>query len=53
MLSHSSVLQIGDIVEVIQQNESGWWKGRLVNNEEEERVGLFPYNFVEPERYVP
>lgn len=31
----------GDKIEVLQQDSSGWWKGRLRGKE-----GLFPANFV-------
>ncbi|OMJ77605.1 hypothetical protein SteCoe_22774 [Stentor coeruleus] len=31
----------GDIIEILEKNESGWWIGR-VNN----KIGTFPFNFV-------
>ncbi|CAG9323046.1 unnamed protein product [Blepharisma stoltei] len=32
----------GDIIEVLQKTESGWWTGKLGS-----QVGSFPYNFVQ------
>jgi len=34
----------GDSIALLEENESGWWRGRLQNNGKE---GLFPSNFVE------
>lgn len=34
----------GDMIELIEVDESGWWKGRLVNDGS---VGVFPSNYVE------
>jgi len=34
----------GDLIDLLEENESGWWRGRLQNNGKE---GLFPSNFVE------
>lgn len=31
----------GDMVEVLEKSDSGWWKGRCHGKE-----GLFPYNYV-------
>lgn len=54
----------GDVIEVLQQNSSGWWKGRVPlqstsaheiykdgasNSKISYRIGVFPYNFVELE----
>ena len=36
-------LKLGDIVEFIEEEEVGWFKGRLNS-----KVGVFPSNFVEP-----
>jgi len=33
----------GDIIVLLEENDSGWWRGRLANGAE----GLFPSNFVE------
>jgi len=33
----------GEVITLLEANESGWWKGRLANGSE----GLFPSNFVE------
>lgn len=33
----------GDIIILLEENDSGWWRGRLANGTE----GLFPSNFVE------
>jgi len=33
----------GDIIMLLEENDSGWWRGRLANGSE----GLFPSNFVE------
>ena len=32
----------GDIIILLEKNDSGMWKGEL----EDGRIGLFPYNFV-------
>ncbi|CAG9331487.1 FCHO1 [Blepharisma stoltei] len=34
--------QKGDIIEILEQNETGWWIGR-----NDSRTGSFPYNFVQ------
>ena len=47
------------MIEVLQQNSSGWWKGRIAltntsasahldahNTKRSYRIGVFPYNFV-------
>lgn len=51
----------GDSIEVLQQNSSGWWKGRVPlestaahemykdGGKMSYRIGVFPYNFVELE----
>lgn len=36
-------LELGQIVEILDEEEEGWWKGRLHGVE-----GVFPSNFVEP-----
>ena len=36
-------LALGDVVEILGDDEEGWWRGR-VNGKE----GVFPCNFVEP-----
>jgi len=36
--------QEGDTIQLIEENESGWWKGKLISTG---AVGLFPSNFVE------
>ena len=45
------VLSVGDIVEVIEKQEAGWWRG-VCRGEEggggEERVGWFPMSYVKP-----
>lgn len=35
--------EVGETIEVIKK-ESEWWTGRIGND----RVGLFPFNYVEP-----
>ena len=40
-------LKEGEIVEVLSQEEEGWWKGSLNG-----KVGVFPANFVELEKGV-
>lgn len=35
-------LKEGDVVEIIKEDSSGWWKGRIRGKE-----GVFPYNYVE------
>ena len=35
-------LEIGDSVEVLEDDEEGWWRGKLKG-----KVGMFPSNFVE------
>ena len=35
-------LKVGEIVNVLGEEEAGWWKGRLAN-----KTGVFPSNFVE------
>ncbi|CRK88948.1 CLUMA_CG002612, isoform A [Clunio marinus] len=35
-------LAVGDLIEVFEEVEDGWWKGKLGN-----KVGVFPSNFVE------
>lgn len=40
--SDELTLKEGDMVEVLDQEEEGWWKGELYG-----KVGLFPSNFVE------
>eukprot|EP00466_Bigelowiella_natans_P005093 jgi/Bigna1/132027/aug1.16_g6735 len=37
-------LMVGDIIEIIQKDDSGWWQGRLQNDPSKD--GLFPYNYV-------
>ncbi|KII64242.1 Unconventional myosin-Ie [Thelohanellus kitauei] len=32
----------GDIIEILNEDTSGWWEGKLNN-----KVGLFPFNYVE------
>uniref|UniRef100_H2XJI6 SH3 domain-containing protein n=2 Tax=Ciona intestinalis TaxID=7719 RepID=H2XJI6_CIOIN len=32
----------GDIIEILKEDASGWWSGRIGNRE-----GLFPGNYVE------
>lgn len=34
-------LQINDVIEILDEVEEGWWRGKLRN-----RVGVFPSNFV-------
>ena len=36
-------LALGDIVEILEDDEDGWWRGRI-----HEKEGMFPCNFVEP-----
>ena len=35
-------LKVGEIVIVLGEEETGWWKGQLAN-----KTGVFPSNFVE------
>ena len=35
-------LKVGEIVNVLGEEETGWWKGQLAN-----KTGVFPSNFVE------
>ena len=35
-------LQVGEIVEILEDNDEGWWKGKLNG-----KIGVFPSNFVE------
>lgn len=35
-------LNLGEIIEVVGEEEEGWWKGRING-----KVGVFPSNFVE------
>lgn len=35
-------LEVGDILEVLEDDDEGWWKGKLGD-----KVGMFPSNFVE------
>ena len=35
--------KMGDLIEVIERNEDGWWKGRV-----NDREGVFPANYVSP-----
>ena len=35
-------LSVGDVVEVLEEEDEGWWRGRLDGKE-----GMFPSNFVE------
>ncbi|BFZ53881.1 hypothetical protein PYCC9005_000912 [Savitreella phatthalungensis] len=44
------VLRIGDLVEVLQRHESGWWTGRKVDGAGAalSRPGLFPENYCTP-----
>ena len=37
-------LRIGDLVEVLEQEDDTWWKGRTANGAE----GMFPVGFTEP-----
>ena len=34
---------MGDVVEVLEMGDNGWWKGRCHGKE-----GLFPVNYVQP-----
>ena len=36
-------LMLGDIVEILEDDEDGWWRGRI-----HEKEGMFPCNFVKP-----
>jgi len=36
-------LEVGEIVEILKQEEEGWWEGRLASG----KVGMIPSNFVE------
>lgn len=36
-------LAVGDIIEIFEEVEEGWWRGKLNG-----KVGVFPSNFVEP-----
>ena len=40
----------GDKIELIEQDESGWWYGKIVGTD---REGRFPYNYVEPAASPP
>ena len=35
-------LKVGDIIDIIGEEETGWWRGQLDN-----KTGVFPSNFVE------
>lgn len=35
-------LEVGDIIEILEEEDEGWWKGKLG-----EKVGMFPSNFAE------
>ena len=35
-------LKMGDVIEILNQEEEGWWEGRYNG-----KVGMFPSNFVE------
>lgn len=35
-------LKVDDIVDIMGEEEQGWWKGQLGN-----KIGVFPSNFVE------
>lgn len=35
-------LKVGDIIDIIGEEETGWWRGQLAN-----KTGVFPSNFVE------
>lgn len=35
-------LEIGDLVEVLEDDEEGWWRGKVKG-----KIGMFPSNFVE------
>jgi hypothetical protein len=37
-------LHVGDLLEVLDQEDDTWWKGRTINGEE----GMFPVGFTEP-----
>jgi len=34
----------GDVIDLIQQINEGWWEGKLANDER----GIFPFNYVQP-----
>jgi hypothetical protein len=34
----------GDVIEVLEQVNEGWWEGRLTNGD----LGIFPFNYVQP-----
>mmetsp|Transcript_1269 Transcript_1269/g.1501 ORF Transcript_1269/g.1501 Transcript_1269/m.1501 type:complete len:531 (+) Transcript_1269:228-1820(+) len=44
--SDNLTFKAGDVITIIEMDESGWWKG--VNPDGE--VGIFPYNYVEAEK---
>lgn len=37
----------GDSIQVLEENPSGWWKGKLINNG---LIGYFPYNYLAYEK---
>lgn len=41
-------LNVGDLINVIGEEEEGWWRGTLNNKE-----GVFPSNFVEEVNHPP
>lgn len=41
-------LDVDDVIDVVGEEEEGWWKGKLKG-----RIGVFPANFVKPLEAVP
>uniref|UniRef100_A0A7M5URS8 SH3 domain-containing protein n=2 Tax=Clytia hemisphaerica TaxID=252671 RepID=A0A7M5URS8_9CNID len=46
--SNELKLEVGDLIDVLKTNETGWWKGRCLRTEDE---GWFPSSYVKP--YMP
>lgn len=40
-LANELTFRLGDVIKLLEKNESGMWKGELNG-----KIGLFPYNFV-------
>lgn len=45
-------LDLGDTVNVLAKNDSGWWDGVIINRAGEMNRGWFPHNYVRSVNYV-